>query len=143
MSFHSYPQWRSVPPEAWPSKYFTVQEFAQRGPGWHEGLTPVAWDDAFLGALDRLREAVGQPLLLTSGYRSPSYNSSVSHTGEAGPHTTGKAADISCDGRLAFKIIREAMRLGFSGFGIAQKGDQRFIHIDMVTDGPRPNVWTY
>lgn len=140
---HEYKHWSQVPDGVWPGKHFTVQEFAQRGRGWHEGLSPIVWDDDFIKALDRLREAVGQPLKLNSGYRSPSYNASVSTTGEAGPHTTGMAADIACDGRLAHRILTHALRLGFRGIGVSQKGSTRFIHLDMINTHPRPNLWSY
>lgn len=143
MSHHYYAQWAQVPAGVWPGKHFTVQEFAQRGSGWHEGMTPVSWDDEFIKALDRLREAVGRPLKVSSGYRSPKYNKAVSTTGEAGPHTTGKAVDILCDGRLAHLVLTHALRLGFRGIGVSQKATTRFIHLDMITDPPRPNVWSY
>lgn len=86
---------------------------------------------------------MGEPLTITSGYRTPEYNASVSHTGAEGPHTKGRAVDFACDGRLAFKIIREALKLGFTGIGISQKGTSRFVHLDMINEAPRPNVWSY
>jgi hypothetical protein len=144
VAFHAYPQWSSPAARAaWPAKHFTLKEFAQRGAGYHEGLSPVAWEDTFIAFLDRLRDEVGEPLVITSGYRSPEYNSANSHTGAEGPHTKGKAADFACDGQLAFKIISAALRLGARGVGVSQKGSQRFVHIDMITDAPRPNVWSY
>ena len=46
--------------------------------------------------MDLLQEArnVLGPLQITSAYRCPSHNASVSSTGESGPHTTGKAVDL-------------------------------------------------
>jgi hypothetical protein len=38
------------------------------------------------------------------------------------------------------------MKMGFSGIGVSQKGDSRFIHLDDLEDSnerPRPWVWSY
>ena len=47
--------------------------------------------------MDLLQEARNDlgPLSITSGYRCSEHNSSISSTGANGPHTTGKALDIS------------------------------------------------
>jgi len=82
-------------------------------------------DISLLVALDDLRKLVGEPLTITSSYRSPEYNESVG--GVSGSyHVLGKATDISClDGKLRLKIVREAIKLGLS-VGVAK----RFLHID-------------
>lgn len=103
-------------------------------------------DEYFVLKLDVLREKMGHPLLLTSGYRCPAHNSAVSSTGPNGPHTTGKAADIQISGAEAYRLVREAMLLGFAGIGVNQKGFHagRFIHVDTLpTSSNRPMIWTY
>ena len=60
-------------------------------------------------ALQRLRDAIGKPISLSSAYRCPEKNSKVSSTGKEGPHTTGKAIDILCSGKLAHEILSFAM----------------------------------
>lgn len=101
----------------------------------------------FLEKMDALREKVGFPLIITSGYRSPQYNASVSSTGETGPHTTGKAADIAIRGHQAHALLKTALELGFTGIGISQKGESRFVHLDTLENGeqgaPRPWIWSY
>jgi hypothetical protein len=139
---HQFKAWIDAT-KAWPGQHFGVKEFAQRGSGWNEGHSPVAWDDDFIRMLDALREAVGHPLIITSGYRSPQYNASVSSTGETGPHTEGRAADIAASGPLAHKLLLWALRLGFTGIGVSQKGTNRFIHLDHAKGVPRPAVWSY
>ncbi len=123
-------------------KYFKLSEFDQHGmPGSGRHM-----DENFLGMLDILRERCGHPLVVSSGYRSPEYNASVSSTGFAGPHTTGKAADIRIYGAEAYHLLARAMELGFKGIGIQQKGvmSTRYIHLDMIeTKTLRPRVWSY
>jgi zinc D-Ala-D-Ala carboxypeptidase len=127
-------------------RYFRHNEFDQRGlPGSGE----QHMDADFLTLLDELRHRCGFPFHITSGYRSPEYNAQVSSTGENGPHTTGKAADVKVLGAQAHTVLKHAAELGFTGIGVAQKGAHggRFIHLDTIQSGeggaPRPWVWSY
>lgn len=103
-------------------------------------------EPSFLADLEALRTAYGKPLIVSSGYRCSSHNQKVSTTGPNGPHTTGKAVDIAIRGAEAYLLIGLALRMGFSGIGIQQKGGARFLHLDKLTNGPgqpRPMVWSY
>ena len=67
---------------------------------------------------------------------------------KAGAHTTGGAADIGVHGDAAYKIVKVAQEIGFTGVGIAQKGHvgTRFIHVDNLGGDdhfPRPWIWSY
>lgn len=124
-------------------KYFKLSEFDQKGlPG-----SGSKMNAGFLMYLDELRERCGFPFVVTSGYRSPEYNAQVSESGLKGAHTTGKACDIAVSGENAYIVLREALAMEvFTGIGINQKGEHRFIHLDICTqaDGlPRPIVWSY
>jgi zinc D-Ala-D-Ala carboxypeptidase len=124
-------------------KYFKWSEFDQAClPGSGEQFM----DRTFIQLLDQLRELCGFPLVVTSGYRSSAYNMQVSDTGENGPHTTGKAADISICGNRAHTLVKHAMALGFTGIGVSQRGEhnKRFIHLDTLYPGDlRPWIWSY
>ena len=106
-------------------------------------------DPDFLLTLDDLRHRLGFPLVVTSGYRCPVYNKSISSTGLTGPHTTGRAVDLALFGSQAFHLLRQVTLGGWmSGIGLRQHGahERRFIHIDNLEteDGRfRPTVWTY
>lgn len=124
-------------------RHFEHSEFDQKGlPG-----SGFKMDRDFLIHLDELRERCGFPFVVSSGYRTPDYNASVSNTGTTGPHTTGKAADILVSGAEAYTLLRYAMSMGvFTGIGIKQIGSDRFIHLDTCekVDGiARPAVWSY
>jgi uncharacterized protein YcbK (DUF882 family) len=96
--------------------------------------------------LDELRYMFGKPLTITSGYRCPAHNQSVSTTGATGPHTTGLAADIGISGRDAVVVLRMALQVGFTGIGVQQKGGGRFLHVDLIPDSfgaKRPWIWSY
>lgn len=119
-------------------KHFHLAEFECRCGCGRAEMNPI-----FLGALDKLRERFGKPMVVTSGYRCPSYNSKVSTTGPHGPHTTGKAADIAVERGDAYQLLKLAMEDGFTGIGVKQHGGGRFLHLDLITDPPRPNLWSY
>ena len=58
----------------------------------------------------------------------------------------GLAADIALRGEQALEVISKATDYGFTGIGINQKGNARFIHLDISKDSqgrPRPHVWSY
>lgn len=101
--------------------------------------------DAFMDRLEDLRVAYGRPMSLSSAYRCAAHNAAVSSTGTDGPHTTGRAVDVLVSGPEAFKLIQLAVSRGFTGIGVKQKGDGRFIHLDDLPDGshPRPRIWSY
>jgi zinc D-Ala-D-Ala carboxypeptidase len=97
--------------------------------------------------MDLLQEAREEgglgPINITSGYRCGIHNSQVSKTGLSGPHTTGKAVDISVRDSQHRKQIITYFAPIVTGLGIAKS----FIHIDLLTadDGfeMRPNCWVY
>jgi len=122
----------------WPN--FSIDELKCKGTGEYPDLTPEI--ETFLDKLQAIRDVAG-PMVITSGYRSPSYNARVSKTGTTGPHTTGRAVDVAVRGIEAFQVVQQAFEKGMTGIGINQKGKARFIHLDDLTDGPRPRIWSY
>jgi zinc D-Ala-D-Ala carboxypeptidase len=124
------------------TKNFTSNEMACTCCGKYE------MDDDFMRMLQTVRDEMQRPLTVTSGYRCPKYNASISKTGKAGPHTLAKAADILISGADAMRLFEVARKVGMSGIGLRQKGphNKRFLHVDSLGesyDGPRPHIWTY
>jgi zinc D-Ala-D-Ala carboxypeptidase len=102
---------------------------------------------AFMLTLDRMRHDYGAPIIISSGFRCPDYNSQF-ESGRDGPHTTGTAVDVPVYGGQAHKLIHIALRNGVTGLGIKQHGplEKRHLHfdtLDALADRPRPWVWTY
>ena len=71
----------------------------------------------FLDKLQELRDIVGKPFVISSGYRSPSHSIEAGKS-MPGEHTYGLAADISGDRLLLLEIISTAYILGFRRIGI-------------------------
>lgn len=100
----------------------------------------IDMDEDFLARLQSLRTEFGKPMVITSGYRSPRHSIERKKTAP-GTHSTGKACDIAVGGAAAHELISIALRLGFNGIGVSQKGTgSRFIHLDTM---PRRAVWSY
>lgn len=119
-----------IPPGLWRWRFFSPAEIACRGTGMVM-LTPAAIHA--LDCLDALRERMGHPLIVSSGYRSPEHNRRVGGA-PASKHMEGIAFDISMANVDPHRFEREAKALGFRGIGLypPQKpsGGRNFIHID-------------
>lgn len=123
-------------------EFFTWDEFRCRHCGRNE------MDPDYITMLDELRRTYGRPIVVSSGYRCPDHNEAVSNTGRSGPHTTGQASDVRVHGSDAHYLIALALKHGFTGLGVHQKGDPatRFVHLDTIKSSgrsPRPWVWSY
>ena len=100
----------------------------------------------FMDKVVKLRKLCNFPFEVRGGYRCPDRNKEISKTGLNGPHTTGKAIDISISGPEAYLLVLLAMELNFTGIGIHQKGPigERHVHLDSGIPGKkRPKIWTY
>ena len=127
-------------------KYFTEAELAC------SHCNKQGINEQFMLKIESLREQLGFPFIVTSGYRCEQHPIEARKTA-AGAHTTGRAIDIAVSGESAYKLISGALNVGttsqsagFTGVGVNQKGHSRFIHLDDIensTTRPRPWVWSY
>jgi len=52
--------------------------------------------------------------------------------------------DILIQGLDAFRLVKIALALGFTGLGVKQKSTGRFLHLDdLQQPHPRPRIWSY
>jgi len=94
-------------------------------------------DDNFLVKLQKLRDVVGFPLIISSAYRCKDHNASVGGV-TTSQHKYGKAADIIVNhytSKRRYFILSSAFKLKFSGIGIYKE----FIHLD--TREERKSLW--
>jgi uncharacterized protein YcbK (DUF882 family) len=115
---------------------FKESEFACR----HCGKAEM--DPDFMHRLQSLRNRYNKSMTITSGYRCPDHPIEKAKP-TPGAHSSGKAADVGIQGAEAHKLLTIAMELGFTGIGVQQKGDKRFLHLDTMTGENRPTVWSY
>ena len=120
-------------------KNFKAKEFACQHCG-KEGIS-----EHLVSNLQNLRTYLDFSFVISSGYRCSEHPVEIKKD-TSGTHTQGIAVDILCRGDKAYKIITNAGDYGFTGIGVKQKGNDRFIHLDIasLSNGKvRPTVWSY
>ena len=118
---------------------FTEEEFACK----HCGRNGISHE--LINKLQSLRTELGFPFVISSGYRCEDHPIEVKKK-MPGTHTDGIAADILARGTKALDIVSKAKNYGFTGIGVNQKGNARFIHLDISAERPnrpRPHIWSY
>lgn len=87
---------------------------------------------AFMVRLIDLRNALGFPLPVSSGFRCVQHNADIGGV-KRSFHLLGRAVDIEVKHDQAYQVIAKAKQFGFRGVGVSQKGNKRFIHLDNRT----------
>ena len=104
---------------------FSVDEFRCRGTG------QLKIDSRLAQGLQQMRDMIGKPIRITSGYRAPEYNATLSGAAPNSRHTTGEAADIVVDGMSPQQVAQYAEKVfGDGGIGVYSG----HVHVDV---GPK------
>ncbi len=114
-----YSHYSEIKKKHWPYVYFLPAELACKGNG------SLLVDHSAVSLLDALREKVGQPIFITSAYRSPLHNARVGGA-PLSLHKFGRAFDISLNGHDRHLLADAAKSTGFTGFGYYNT----FLHVD-------------
>ena len=83
------------------SPHFALSEFTKSATATKHGIKNTPPQEAVdnlkalcQGCLEPLREALGLPVVITSGYRTKALNSMLAHSSERSQHMLGQAADF-------------------------------------------------
>jgi uncharacterized protein YcbK (DUF882 family) len=102
------------------ARYFTLEEFLCRC-GLDNCDAPPAPHPGLVAMLDMLRDALGEPLVVTSGLRCAAHNAALGGEPASG-HLTGTEADVACgSSRVRHRLLAHAYGLGISRIGIYPK----------------------
>jgi|TARA_B100000085_G_C18555035_1_gene517374 uncharacterized protein YcbK (DUF882 family) len=110
------------------------------------GCGTYRFDEQALARLNDIREEVGFPLPVSSGYRCPKHSieaDKIANGRPPGAHTTGKAVDLAVELDKAHALLKVAFAHNVPRVGVNQRGTLRFIHLDWCDDRPGPTVWSY
>ena len=119
----TYAHFRDVPESAWAAwPSFSPAEIACRGTG------AIKINTEAMDKLQSLRNRLGKPLIVRSGYRSPSHNRAVGGA-PASKHMQGTAFDIAMSNHDPVSFAEAARAVGFLGFGTYPRSG--FMHIDL------------
>lgn len=107
------------------AKYFKPDEFVCPCCG---RLPDSGIDNSLLDVLDKMREAMGIPLYVSSGYRCRAHNEAVDGVADS-QHIHGRAADVYAEGTewTPLQIAALGERAGADGIGLYDD----FVHIDV------------
>ena len=114
-------------------KYFHSSEFACKcgNHGFDNEGRPILdsiIDKRLVDVLDAIRERIGQPIYINSGYRCPAHNEEVGGVPNS-QHVVGTAADITYDGIDVDYLAEVAEECGADGIG--KYYNQDFVHVDV------------
>lgn len=84
-------------------------------------------DPGLYVVLDRIRDMVGRPVIVLSGYRCPEHNAEVGGVPNS-QHVEGTAADITYDGVNIDSLAEIAEQCGADGIG--KYHNNGFVHVD-------------
>jgi hypothetical protein len=118
----TYAHFRDVPESVWRWPSFSPAEIACRGTG------AIKINTEAMDKLQSLRNRLGKPLIVRSGYRSPSHNRAVGGA-PASKHMLGTAFDIAMSNHDPVAFTEAARAVGFLGFGTYPRSG--FMHIDL------------
>ena len=109
------------------SKHFRAGEFRTRN------CNIVIVSTMLLKILDTLRDKIGEPIYINSGYRTPEHNKAIGGS-TLSYHMYGMAADIRADKHTPKQLytILDEMLKGWGGL----EEHKTFLHVDM-----RTNAW--
>lgn len=114
------------------SKNFNSYEF-RCGLGRSCSCSTILIDDKLVEYLQKIRDHFGKAITITSAYRCPSYNKSIS-SGTGSYHVKGMAADIVVSGVTPREVAKYAESIGILGIGLYEtSADGHFVHIDTRT----------
>ncbi|HNR65332.1 MAG TPA: D-Ala-D-Ala carboxypeptidase family metallohydrolase [Atribacterota bacterium] len=93
----------------------------------------VSLENKWAGADPSLRNKIGSPIVITSGYRCITYNEEVRGV-KGSYHLFGMAADIYAPQISLKELLQSAEEIGFSGIGYYPENN--FLHLDIRPAGP-------
>lgn len=113
-------------------KYFELDDFTCKCGCGQNHIEPY-----FVEVLDKYRELVDRPFIISSGYRCPEHDATY---GGKGNHPSGLAADIvTPDSSFRYNLLYYARDLDIKRVGIAHN----YTHVDIWGSAPQMLVWVY
>lgn len=106
------------------SEHFKAQEFAQKD----YRCDKILIDSELVEVLENVRKHFNNPVIITSGYRTPEYNKKIGGVKNS-QHTKGTAADIKVKMVTANEVQNYLKRKYWDKYGIGSY--QNFTHIDV------------
>ena len=137
----------------YPMKYFSIAEFLRSDAAEKYQVSNIPSDEELLAVLhnikalvdnvlDPLRAMIGQPIIITSGYRSQQVNELVGGS-KTSQHLTGKAADIHVQGYTPqqMDVVYQTIQMCYDFDQLIFYPSKNIIHISWNGDKNRQESW--
>ena len=134
-------------------KYFSIAEFLRSDAAEKYQVSNIPSDEELLAVLhnikalvdnvlDPLRAMIGQPIIITSGYRSQQVNELVGGS-KTSQHLTGKAADIHVQGYTPqqMDVVYQTIQMCYNFDQLIFYPSKNIIHISWNGDKNRQESW--
>ena len=104
----------------------------------------LVFNEDFRAVLNLIREDVGFPMIISSGYRCPDHPIEKAKL-IPGEHSDGEGVDVAVSYAQALRVLDSALNHGIERIGVSQQGDGsgRFIHLGYSKTLPTPALWSY
>ena len=123
-------------------KYFTIAELTRTNQKANNAITIEQGDNLkhlVEKVLDPAREEFGQPIKVTSGFRSQEVNRLVGGA-KSSQHCKGQAADLTCsDNKNLFKILAE-MEFDQLIYEFGDENQPSWVHVSYVLGANRNEI---
>lgn len=122
------------------SKYFTVQEVTNGDRRRIPSSDDIKQNIFHLASeLDKVREAWGSPIIVTSWYRPPAINRAVGGVSNS-QHISGKAVDIKPSNGKLYEFQDWLDKIGWQNKALGYGAKKGFVHLDLRVGNIR---WNY
>lgn len=128
------------------SKHFTLSEMTLSRTASRLGIDNTPNEEALLNlkrlcaTLEQVRSLVGRPIMVSSGYRSPSLNRAVGGSSKSA-HRLGLAADISVAGMAPMELACLIAQSTLAFDQLILEFDS-WVHLGLSTSGERRQILT-
>lgn len=117
-------------------RFFGEHEFRCKCGKCKKGMADM--NDVLLAMLDKLREKVEEPLIVSSAMRCEAHNAGLENSSLDSSHLDGLAVDIRCTSNdLRFKIVKYAFEVGFRRIEVGPT----WVHLDIDSKKPQDVLW--
>jgi hypothetical protein len=100
----------------------------------------VGVSDKLMEKIDLLRDKCGFAIVITSGVRTASYNSTLEDSVSNSAHLKGLAVDLLCtDSKKRYRMLQVAFELGFTRIGLGKN----YLHLDIDDSKSQDVAWNY
>jgi len=127
-----------APTIARPGKYFSWDELTVTGSSM-ENIPDASQASNLVylvsNVLDPLRERLGQPIIVTSGFRSPAVNAALTDAANDSQHLRGQAADILVSGLSSQQLAQEVAAAGLPFDKMIFYSEERGGHLHVSFNG--------